>query len=32
MSELVRWDMNGESIVVEVADQDVSGFQAVAIR
>lgn len=31
MSELVRWDMDDESIVVEIADQDVSGFQAVAI-
>ncbi|WP_220505840.1 CU044_2847 family protein [Microbispora sp. H10830] len=31
MSELVRWEVDGEPIVVEVAEQDAEGFQAVGI-
>ncbi|MFF0867598.1 CU044_2847 family protein [Nonomuraea sp. NPDC003560] len=31
MSELVRWEMDDESVVMEVAGQDVSGFQAVGM-
>ncbi|MEV7801738.1 CU044_2847 family protein [Microbispora sp. NPDC088329] len=31
MTELVRWEVDGEPIVMEVADQDAEGFQAVGI-
>ncbi|MFG1961495.1 CU044_2847 family protein [Nonomuraea sp. NPDC049028] len=31
MSELVRWEMDEESVVVEIADQDIGGFQAIGI-